>query len=232
MAYHRSTKEAYQKWADDVGDQTYSFENMLPFFQKSIHYTPPDEHKRAQNATPEVDLSTFASNRTDNRLSVTFPNYAQLAAFWVQKAFPEIGINYIPAFTSEDLTGSAYTLATINATTQTRDSSETSFLASCLGNYNLTVYISSLATKIVFDTNKTATSVEVNTQGLKYTLSAKKEVVLSAGSFQSPQLLLVSGVGDQKTLNEHQLPDVAHRPGVAQNMWVSVVLDEAGTLLT
>ena len=223
MAFHRSTKDAYQKWADDVDDQSYTFENLLPYFQRSIHYTPPGP-QRAENATAEVDLSTLApQNKTDeNPLSVTFSNYAQPISSWVEKALQQIGINPIKGFTSGDLLGSSYPLLTIEADTQIRDSSETSFLRSAMKSDNLMVYISTLATKVLFDGNKTATGVKVDTQGLEYTLSARKEVILSAGAFQSPQLLLVSGIGDKETLERYDIPVVAHRPGVGQNMWVSI----------
>ena len=53
-----------------------------------------------------------------------------------------------------------------------------------------------------------------------YTLSARKEVVVSAGAFQSPQLLMVSGIGPLETLTKYGIPIVADRPGVGQNMWV------------
>ena len=112
-------------------------------------------------------------------------------------------------------------LETINATTQTRDSSETSFLRSQLDNYNLVVYQSTLGKRILFDDSKTATGVVVDSEGLSYVLTATKEVILSAGTFQSPQLLMVSGVGPRSSLEKQDIPIVAERPGVGQNMWVS-----------
>ena len=56
-----------------------------------------------------------------------------------------------------------------------------------------------------------------------YSLSARKEVIVSAGIFQSPQLLMVSGIGPRATLSQYNIPVVADRPGVGQNMWVSRV---------
>ena len=222
MSYMRSTKQAYQKWADDVGDASFSFDNLLPFFQKSIHYTPPDMTKRAINSTVDVDAASIAaSSGRDNPVSVTFPNYAQPPTSWIQMGFEEIGLNPTNGHISGNLLGSAYSLATINATTQTRESSETSFLTSALDQETLTVYISSLAKKVVFDDNKVATGVEVETSGIPYTLSAKREVIVSAGAFQSPQLLMVSGVGPKDTLCKYKIPVIADRPGVGQNMWVS-----------
>lgn len=50
MAYHRGTRQEYEKWARQVGDDSYTFDNWLPFFEKSLNYTPVDPSKRAENA--------------------------------------------------------------------------------------------------------------------------------------------------------------------------------------
>jgi choline dehydrogenase len=92
---------------------------------------------------------------------------------------------------------------------------------------NLIVYTHTLAKHILFSSNKTATGVDVHSgppQAPTFLLSARKEVILSAGAFQSPQLLMVSGVGPSSILTQHNIPIVADRPGVGQNMWDHVVL--------
>ena len=224
MTYQRGTTESYKKWADMVGDDSYTFDQFLPYFEKSLHFTPPDQSKRAANATPDYDLKTIGNG---GPLSVTFPAYAGAFGTWVLKGLKEIGINPINGFTSGKLLGVAYALATINGKTQIRDSSETAFLQPPLKSDkkpNLIVYQSTLAKRILFDANKKATGVVVDTDGINYTLSAKREVVVSAGAFQSPQLLMVSGVGPAATLQRHNIPVVADRSGVGQNMWVSIDL--------
>jgi choline dehydrogenase len=74
------------------------------------------------------------------------------------------------------------------------------------------------AMQVLFDENKRATGVKVQSAGRNYTLSAKHEVILSSGVFHSPQLLMVSGVGPRETLKQHNIPLIADRPGVGQNM--------------
>ena len=220
MAYQRGTVDSYRMWADQVGDQAYTWSNFLPYFEKSMNFTPPDASKRAANATPEYDTTTLGQG--NGPLSVTFPNYAQAFSSWVQNGLKEIGVQPRKGFTSGQLLGSAYSIATIESTLQTRESSESGFLQPALTNPDLTVYTQSLATNIIFDSNKVATGVQVDTEGKVYTLSASKEVIVSAGTFQSPQLLMVSGVGPQSILSQYNIPIVADRPGVGQNMWVSV----------
>ena len=99
-----------------------------------------------------------------------------------------------------------------------RDSSETSFLAQGLKNPALKVHPLTLAKQILFDANKKAIGVRVDTAGESYVLSASKEVILTAGTFNSPQLLMVSGVGPAATLQGLNIPVVANRPAVGQGM--------------
>ncbi|KAJ5506045.1 Glucose-methanol-choline oxidoreductase C-terminal [Penicillium expansum] len=215
MAYQRGTKAAHQRWADTVGDSSYTWEQFLPFFEKSLHFTPANDALRGANASVVSDPSVLGNG--DGPLSVTYPHYAQAFATWAKHAFIEIGLQIRSGFQSGALLGQSYGLYTINATTMHRESSETSFLRKGLADPNLTVFQSALAKRIRFQ-DKRAVGVDVETMGRAYTLSARKEIVLSAGAFQSPQLLMVSGVGPAATLKAHNIPLVADRPGVGQNM--------------
>lgn len=216
MVYQRATEDAYNNWADAVGDDSYNFDNFLPYLQKSLNFTPPDNTMRMQNATPEYDTASIGQNT--GPLSVTFPNYAQAFATWVSQGLEQIGLKMIPGFLGGQLLGQAWSLSTVDRVTMTRESSETSFLRESLGNPDYTVYPLTMAKQIVFDDSKKATGVNVDTEGFGYTLSARKEVIVTAGVFGSPQLLLVSGVGPQSALGSLGIPVVADRPGVGQGM--------------
>lgn len=221
MAYHRGTKGSYKKWADLVGDDTYTFENFGPYFDISLNFTEPGS-TRAKNATAEFDPSTIGNGK--GPLKLTFSNYANAMSSWVQKGLEEIGIKPQKGFTSGTLNGSSYVLESIDATLQTRESSETAYLQPALEKTSLQVYQSTLAKRILFDSTKKATGVVVDSNGLSYMLSAKREIIVSAGAFQSPQLLMVSGIGPKESLEKHGIPVVADRPGVGQNMWDHVLM--------
>ncbi|KAB8288833.1 hypothetical protein EYC80_010736 [Monilinia laxa] len=218
LLYHRSTIGAYQKWADHVGDQSYTFENLLPYFKRSINFTSPNNDIRLANSTPKYNESAFCP--CGGPVKVTYPNWVNALASWYVKALAELGIREAPDFNSGSLLGYQYVQYSLDRDTQTRSSSETSFGRQALTETtNLNIYKSTLAKKILFDTNNTATGVLVNSGGVEYTISANREVILSAGAFRSPQLLLVSGIGNPETLAEHNISVVANRPGVGQNMW-------------
>lgn len=224
MTYQRGPKGAYQKWADAVGDPSYTFERLLPYFQKSVTFTPPDSANRPANATPDYDSASIGN--AQGPVSVTFARYAMSFSSWARRAFKELGINPIQGLTSGAVIGSSYQLLTINAATMVRESSETAFLQKIgLEKPNLIVYQSVLAKQILFDLNKKATGVVIQFDGsqVPFILSANKEVIVSAGAFQSPHLLMVSGVGPAATLRKHSIPVVVDLPGVGQNMWDHVL---------
>lgn len=209
-------------WADAVNDTSYTFDNFLPWFEKSMNFTPPNAAFRLENATVEYDLSTLGDN--SGPLSVTFPNWVYPYSTWAEKGLAEIGMDIREDnFQNGGLLGQAYAMFTINADTMLRESSETAFLQKSLDDPNYYLYPMTMAKKIVFDDSKTATGVLVNTDGKEYTISARKEVILSGGVIGSPQLLQASGVGPAALLNSLNIPVVADLPGVGQNFQDHIV---------
>lgn len=194
LAYHRGTEGSYQLWSNLTNDDTYNFQSLLPYFQKSCNFTPPNEGKRkTPNATVKFDPSVFST--TGGPLHVSYSNWVDPVLTWFQQAFTSIGLPISrTGFNGGSLTGqSAWITSTINPLNGERSSSQASFLQQALRNDNLIVYTQAQATKILFN-SKVASGVSVTTQGVNYTITAKQEVILSAGVFHSPQLLMVSGM--------------------------------------
>lgn len=75
MIYQRPTVQSLQMWADDVGDNSYTWDNFLPYFKKSVQFTKPNTSTRVANATAEYNLDAFETN--GGPLHVSYPNYAQ-----------------------------------------------------------------------------------------------------------------------------------------------------------
>ncbi|KAH6660299.1 glucose-methanol-choline oxidoreductase [Truncatella angustata] len=215
LSYSRSSKGAFQLLADSVGDQSWTWDQVLPYYRKSMDFTPPDAATRLANATPTYNA---AATTQGGPLDITYPAYAQSWSTWVAKGLAAIGISPIGALIEGNLLGSTWALNTADHGTGHRASSDTAYLRPVLGRSNLVVFTDSLAERIIFNSNKEATSVTVTTNGASLTLSAKKEIILSAGVFQSPQLLMVSGVGPKSVLQQYKIPVIADRPGVGQGM--------------
>lgn len=225
MIYNRGTIGSYQVWADAVDDQSWTFENLLPYFARGINLTIPDPNNtvRAANASHiPLPANPDAYNETGGPLHISYPNFALPFSSYLALAMQELGFPIQQDFISGNLLGAQYAPVTVAPDTQTRDSSQTSFLEAAIENglTNLKVYTHTLAKQVLFDANNTATGVKV-VSGISepYVLSARSEVILSAGAFQSPQLLMVSGIGPKEELEKFNIPVLADRPGVGQNMW-------------
>ncbi|KAF7195909.1 Patulin synthase [Pseudocercospora fuligena] len=223
MNYNRPTTGSLNMWADAVNDTSYTWENFAPFFKSSVTYSNPNSTIRASNAS----VPMISENGTAP-LQVSFPHWASPMSSWAQLALREIGIPDIHSIIEGELAGSQYSPLTLNPEDQTRSSSQTSYLNAALesGRTNLQVYTHALAKQVLFNQNKTATSVLVQSGHTPtvFELTAKREVIVSAGAFQSPQLLMVSGIGPAQQLKEHNITVIADRPGVGQSMWDHVVL--------
>ncbi|KAI0119748.1 choline dehydrogenase [Daldinia grandis] len=214
MMYLRPDKGSLNKWAELVEDPTYAFENMLPYFRKSCKFTPADPSVfSGVEVTPGPGNNAFSPG--DGPLHVSYAKNARPFSQRLGRAFSEIGIPTIEDFNSGDLMGSQFCTFTIDPATATRSSSQTSFLDLCQARPNLKVFRETLVKRVCINESKQATGVEISS-GL--VLTARREVILSAGAFQSPQLLMVSGVGPADTLKKLGIPVIADRPGVGQNL--------------
>lgn len=206
-----------QQWADTVNDSSYTFDQVLPLYKRSVHFTTPNTKYRAANASAEYNADGFEDQ--GGPLQVSYPNYAQPFSSWMDLGMKAIGIKEAKDFNMGSLMGGQYCTSTIDPSNELRSSSEESFLSK-ISPSSLTIYTNTLAKRVIFDKNKKATGVEVKGLfGNTVTLKASKEVIVSAGAFQSPQLLMVSGVGPSDALQEHGIDVVVDRPGVGQNMW-------------
>ncbi|KAH8624820.1 Dehydrogenase [Alternaria alternata] len=213
MIYQRGDRGSYQRWADQVGDDSYTFDNLMPYFKKSVKFTPPNTQLRASNGSAEYVASAF--DASGGPLDVSYANYAGPFSSYMEGGLNGIGIPTRPDFNSGELMGAQYCSSTITPGNQKRASSQTAFLEAAKNRPNLKVYSLTRAEKIIFNSEKRATGVQLPFGSI---LTAKREVILSAGAFQSPQLLMVSGVGPAAQLKKFNIPIIADRRGVGQNM--------------
>jgi choline dehydrogenase len=223
MLYQRPTVDSLQQWADEVDDQSYTWDALLPYYEKSVNYTPPNPDMYT-NSSNKQDPTVFSP--TGGPLKVSFSNYVDPFGTWAQQALIKANMSEIDGLDSGKLLGSAYATLTIDPSNAWRSSSESSFLSYALhAGFPLTVYKNTLAQKILFDSNNTATGLHVSTAGffgtppIDFYLTARKEVILSTGAFQSPQLLMVSGIGPCDELAEFNISCISNLTGVGNNMY-------------
>ncbi|PYH40288.1 GMC family oxidoreductase [Aspergillus saccharolyticus JOP 1030-1] len=222
MNYNRPTNESMRRWAEEVGDESYTFDRMLPYYKKSVRYTPPDpaiwgDYNSLQN-TDAFD--------NGGPLEVSSGNWVEPMGLTMHQVLTERFGLAVTEFNSGSLIGSGFMSQTVNPRNAHRSSSESSFLQQALDSGSkLTVYKSTLAQKILFNGgNKAASEVLVTTAGtfgtpnLDFFLRAREEIIVSAGAIQSPQLLMVSGIGECEQLSRYGIPCISHLPGVGKNL--------------
>ncbi|KAL4817014.1 hypothetical protein BDW67DRAFT_190504 [Aspergillus spinulosporus] len=226
MLYHRGSKGAYQLWADQVGDDSYTWDNWLPYFKKSVQFSGPSTNPRPANATAFNDASAFAATvAEEGPVQVAYPYLTNAISSWVDKALEKMGFPEAQGFSNGQLLGRSYITHTIHPRTRRRDTASTSYLQTALRTSNrLNVITHTLVKKINFNHEKRATGVVVDTGGFEWQIGAKKEVILSAGVMRSPQLLMVSGIGPKETLEKLDIPVLSDLPGVGQNMQDTIIL--------
>ncbi|KAL8829561.1 MAG: hypothetical protein Q9170_006114 [Blastenia crenularia] len=214
MYYHRPTAGSLNKWAEEVGDDGYKFENLLPFYQKSVHYTPPAV--LSTNSTNDQDRAAWSPN--GGPLQVSHGKFVDPFGTWVQPASEKLGLKKLNGLQSGTLLGHSFVPFTVDPEKAHRSSSESSFLQSLPRQSRLQVFHNTLAEKVLLEKHNSATGVLASSNNASFILRARREVILSAGVFQSPQLLMLSGIGPDAILAKHNIPVRVHLPGVGSNL--------------
>ncbi|MEN9704403.1 MAG: alcohol dehydrogenase [Pseudomonadota bacterium] len=200
MAYFRGQPQDYDDWAA-AGNTGWSWAEVLPYFKRS---------------ESNVDHPGSPWHGQDGPIHVThIPKPNPLNAAFLE-AFASVG-GY-PAcddFTGERPEGYGLRQGTIHR--GRRDSSAAAFLRPALQRPNLTLLTGALVTRVMLEGRK-AVGLEVHVGGVARQLRATRETLICAGAFQSPQLLMLSGIGDPEELREHGI-EVRHPlPGVGRDL--------------
>lgn len=199
MVYTRGHHADYDDWAA-LGNEGWGWNDVFPYFKRSEH------NERLGNEWHGRGGPLWVSDlRTDNPFQ----------ARWLDAA-RECGLPITDDFNGAEQEGvGIYQVTQKNGE---RWSAARAYLFPHMNTRgNLTVETGAQVRRIVFD-GKRAVGVEVTRGGNVETVWAKKEVILSAGALQSPQLLMLSGVGPKDELERHGIQVVADLPGVGENL--------------
>lgn len=220
MLYHRPPTGGQDQWVDLTGDSQWSFKNTLPYYQKSLTAFGPRRQFRQDDPQAQYNPATFPGR---GPVSVGFPNYAQPFSSPLFRSINEVGVPTTDDMSSGNIIGVQFSTITVEASNGKRATSRSFYeQAMVQGRTNLNVVFEALAKKINFDTSGSkpkAVSVDFTLPlGVKKTFKARKEIIVSAGAFQSPQLLMVSGIGPRDQLTANGIPIIFENSNVGQNM--------------
>ncbi len=198
MLYIRGQKEDFDLW-QSLGNEGWGYNDLLPYFKQS-----------ETNERGECDY-----HGGKGPLQVTDrPVFYELSKRFIE-AGKQAGYKYTNDFNGEDQEGVGYYQCTIK--NGTRWGAAKAYLRPAMNRKNLTVITKAQVSKIVFD-GKKATGIQYLHKGELKAVSAKKEVILSSGAIASPQMLMLSGVGNKEHLAKHNIDCHHHLPGVGQNL--------------
>lgn len=198
MVYIRGHKLDYDRWENE-GATGWSYSDVLPYFKKLENFEPGADDYHGVGGPLNA-----ATHRSPNPLNKNF-----------LEAGRELQLPHTDDFNGANQEG----LGTYHVTQKNgqRHSAAQAYLEPHKGRENLTIITKARARKVTFE-GKCATGVDVQIGKKTYHLSARKEVILAAGAFQTPQLLMLSGVGGADHLKSHGIDVVYDAPEVGNNL--------------
>ena len=199
MAYVRGNRSDYDRWAAATGAADWSYSAVLPYFRKQEQW--------------EGGASAYRGGT--GPLAVKTCGYRDPLLEAYAESGKTAGHGWTEDYNAEVQQGFSRLQMTIGA--GRRSSAATAYLRPALARRNLTVKVGALAARILIE-NGRAGGVEFLKGDAAHTARARREVILSAGVINSPQLLMLSGVGDPAELERHGIAVKAARPGVGRNL--------------
>jgi choline dehydrogenase-like flavoprotein len=213
------SKANFEAWTA-LGNKGWGAADLAPYFRKYSRFTPPSP---ATRELLNINYINESLHGKDGPLPVTIPDiYGPFQASWT-KALDALGwCNTDDPIEGEKLGNFACGL-TIDPESKTRGYAASAYYTPDVAKRpNLEILTETFVEKILTEDvggSIVATGVEVRTKdGKHHEVRALKEVVLSAGAIQSPQILELSGIGQKELLEKHGIPVVIDSAGVGENL--------------
>jgi choline dehydrogenase len=198
LLYVRGQHEDYDRWRQH-GNSGWGFDDVLPYFKKAENQERgADDFHGAGGPLPVSDLV----------------HADPLSAAFIAAA-AETGIPVNPDFNGASQEGAGFFQTTTRR--GRRASTAVAYLRPASGRKNLQVETSALAQRILFDGHR-ADTIEFRQAGVVRTVRARKEILVSSGAYNSPQLLQLSGVGPADLSRKHGIDVVLDAPGVGHDL--------------
>ncbi|USD42112.1 choline dehydrogenase [Vibrio sp. SCSIO 43135] len=198
MMYARGHRYDYDLW-ESLGNPGWSYKDCLPYFKKAENNETHSDGYHGNGGPLNVAELRSPSPLVENFLS----------------ACESIGVPRNADINGVEQFGAMPTQVTqINGQ---RCSAAKAYLTPNLHRPNLTVVTNATAHRVLFEEKK-AVGVEYGVKGKVYHVQATREVILSAGAFGSPQILLLSGVGSEDKLAPHGIDVIHELAGVGENL--------------
>ena len=198
MVYTRGQAQDYDHWVQ-LGNRGWSYRDVLPIFKRMESFPGGSDEFRGRHGLLKVSETP--------REGIFFNSMIQAAE--------AIGIPFNPDYNGAAQDGISMTQATISK--GRRQSTAAAYLDGARTRANLRIETGALASALVME-DKTCRGVRYTVDGHPKEARANKEVIVSGGTINSPQLLELSGIGQAERLREHGIDVVHDLPGVGENL--------------
>ncbi|MEM1397389.1 MAG: GMC family oxidoreductase N-terminal domain-containing protein, partial [Pseudomonadota bacterium] len=199
MIYIRGTASDYDSW-EAAGAEGWSYKDVLPYFKKA--------------ETNERGANDFHGG--DGPLSVSDLRCKNLISDEFLSAARELQLPINEDFNGETQEGVGYYQVTQH--NGRRCSAAVAYLHPASERANVSVFTDARVMRVAFEGNRATGVIAAGKDGNWRKLTAHKEVILSAGAFQSPHLLMLSGIGPKKHLSDHGIEVRVDAPEVGANL--------------
>jgi choline dehydrogenase len=198
LLYVRGQHEDYDRWRQR-GNAGWGYDDVLPYFRKAENQQRgADKYHGSGGPLPVSDLG--------------HPD--PLSAAFIEAA-AETGLPINPDFNGATQEGAGFFQTTTRG--GRRASTAVAYLRPAKSRGNLRVETAALAQRILFE-GRRARAVEYRQSGALRTARARREILVSGGAYNSPQLLQLSGVGPAELLKQHGIEIVLDAPGVGNDL--------------
>ncbi|HET7313283.1 choline dehydrogenase [Salinisphaera sp.] len=200
MAYVRGNALDFENWARDFGLEHWRYKNVLGYFRRAENFDQGENDYHGGRGP--LHVTTGAGSN---------PLYHAFIESGMKAGYP-----YTPDMNGFQQEG----VGPMFMTTKdgVRASTANAYLrGGAMRRSNLTVMTRTYTRKILFD-GKTAVGIEIDHLGTRSKVEAEREVLLCAGAINSPQLLMLSGIGPRDQLREHGITPVYENPNVGRNL--------------
>lgn len=198
MSYVRGHRTDFDRWAQ-AGLQGMSYDAVLPYFRRLESWQGLDSPYRGKDGP----ISIMHSQLTDSALTALMQAAdAQGASTYIDYNGPE---------------QSGFGVTQLTVANGRRASAATGYLTPALAQGGVHLATGAIATRVVLE-NGAAVGVQYRQAGEMRTVRAAREVIVAAGAVQSPQLLMLSGIGDPIALRSFDIAVEAAAPGVGRNL--------------
>ncbi|KAI0342479.1 alcohol oxidase [Trametopsis cervina] len=218
MASTRGSRDDWDRFANITNDEGWSWKSMLPYAKKLEHFVPPID---GRNIDPEIDWDAHGQHgplhasvsgyhvSTDNRvMQATRELHAEFPFNRDMNSGNTIGIGWTQLFIAHGQ----------------RQSAATAYLTPVLHRANLDILVNTHVTKLLVtgidNEGPVFHGVQLSqpSSDRVYAVNAGREVIVSTGAVKTPQLLMLSGIGDRAELAGFDIDTLVHAPGVGKNL--------------